>query len=267
MTVKAPESVKRVMNYRINLSTILIILLVAVGIKFGWDHYAKMKTELQITKQNNEALIDSVRVTTNKLDEAVYSKQIFVAETQKDLKNINADLARAAKNFRGAVHEISQLEGRIDGIIGASDNNGEVVELPDGEKGITWDFSEIYDDSNSRELAGITRFKYNPNTGEFTPTTSEITKDVLNFKLTQGLRTTNDGKVEMFASSKYPGFSTSNINSVIIDPKTHPALTKFTVEKRWRFGIYGGYGVTVNIKTGLVNLGPQVGIGAMYTIW
>jgi hypothetical protein len=267
MAVKAPESVKRVMNYQINFSTILIILIIAVGAKFGWDHYMNLKTELAITKQNNEALIDSVRTTTNKLDEAVYSKQVFVAKTQKDLKALNGDLAKTVRNFNGVVHEISQLEAKIDGLVGVIDDGGQVVDLPSGEKGITWSFNEKFDDDNYRELAGITRFNFNPNTDTFTPTTTEITRDLLNFKLTQGLRTTKDGKVEMFASSNYPGFTAQSLNSVIIDPKKHPALTKFTTEKKWSFGVYGGYGVTANLSTGLVNFGPQVGFGAMYKVF
>lgn len=267
MKLKTPEPVKRVMSYQINISTILIVILMAVGLKFGWDHYMNLQTELAITKQNNSALLDSVRTTKNKLDEAVYSKQIFVAKTQKDLKEINSNLARTVKNFKGVVHEISQLEAKIDGLTGEMDNEGQVVDLPNGEKGITWSFNKKYDENNYRELAGITRFDFNPNTNTFTPTTTEITKDLINFKLTQGLRTTEDGKVEMFASSNYPGFTATSLNSVIISPKTHPALTQFTTQKKWHFGVYGGYGFTANMSTGLVNFGPQVGAGAMYKIW
>jgi len=267
MAVKTPESVKRVMNYQINFSTILIIIIIAVGLKFGWDHYMKMRTELKITQQNNEALKDSVRTTKNKLNEVVYSKQIYVAETQKDLKNLNADLARTVRNFNGAVHSISQLEAKIDGLAGVIDNTGQVVDLPTGEKGITWNFSEKFDENNSRELAGITRFNFNPNTDTFTPTTTEITKDMINFKLIQGLRTTKDGKVEMFASSNYPGFTAQSLNSVLIDPKTHPALTKFTTQKKWHFGVYGGYGFTANLSSSEVIIGPQIGVGAMYKIF
>lgn len=255
------------MNYQINFSTILIIILIVVGAKLGWDHYMSMKTELAITKQNNEALKDSVRVSTNKLGEVEYSKQIFVAQTQKDLKELNNDLAIAAKSFRGAVHEISQLEGRIDGLMGEISNGGDVVNLPSGEKGITWNFTKKYDNDNSRTLGGITRFNFDPNTDTFTPTTTEITEDQINFKLTQGLRTTKDGKVEMFASSNYPGFTVQSLNSVIIDPKTHPALTKFTQKKKWHLGVYGGYGATMNLSNSEAIVGPQIGVGAMYKIF
>jgi len=227
----------------------------------------KMQTELRIIQQNNEVLKDSVRFTRNKLNEAVYSKQIFVAETQKDLKNLNADLARTVKNFNGAVHSISQLEAKIEGLVGQIDDSGQVIDLPSGEKGITWNFSEQYDANNSRILAGVTKFDFNPNTDTFTPTTTEITQDIINFKLTQGLRTTKDGKIEVFASSNYPGFTAQNLNSVLIDPKTHPALTKFTKKKKWHFGIYGGYGFTTNLSSSEVIVGPQIGVGAMYKIF
>jgi hypothetical protein len=267
MKVRTPEPVKRVMNYQISVSKILMIVLIAVGLKFGWDHYMSLQTELAIAQQNEKALKDSVRVTQNKYDEAVYSKQIFVAETQKDLKNLNSDLAETARKFRGAVHSISNLEAKIDGLAGQIDSDGEVIDLPNGQKAIPWNFDEQFDVDNSRKLSGITRFAFNPNTNVFGPPETEILTDEINFKLTQGLKTAPDGKIEMFASSNYPGFTAKSLNSVLIDPKSHPALTEFTKKKKWSLGAYGGYGVTVNTKSNEVIMGPQIGAGISYTLF
>jgi hypothetical protein len=266
MPIKAPESVKRVMNYQINLSTILLIVVIGVGAKIGWDKYMSMQTELKIAKQNEAALLDSVRVTQNKYDEAVYSKQIFVAETQKDLKNLNEDLAETVRKFNGQVHSISNLEAKIDGLAGII-GEGEVIDLPNGQKAIPWDVSQEFDPDNSRKLSGISRFAYNPNTNTFGKAETEILTDEINFKLTQGLKTAPDGKIEMFASSNYPGFTAKSLNSVLIDPKSHPALTEFTKKKKWNFGVYGGYGATANLKTNEVIVGPQVGAGISYTLF
>jgi hypothetical protein len=71
----------------------------------------------------------------------------------------------------------------------------------------------------------------------------------------------------MFATSNYPNFEVKELNSVLIDPDSHPALTQFTKKKRFSLGLYSGLGGTVNISNSTIIFGPQFGIGINWRLW
>ena len=248
------------------VSTILIVVVLFLIVSWGINKYLGLKADFRIAQQNQSALKDSLRVTENKVGELEFSKQILVAKNASDLKELNGELASLAKNFTGKIHELSNLVATIKGDTIIVDNTS-LVTLPDNTSGFKWDYSETFDSENSRSLGGITKFKYDSTTNFIQPLETIITTDNIKFNVTQGLRTTKDGKVEMFASSRYPNFGASELNSVIIDPATHPALKKFTAKKRFHLSVYGGYGATADLKNNEVILGPQVGGGVSYTIW
>ena len=257
--------VGKILDSRI-VTTILILFILFLGAKFAYDKYDRMSTELRIAQQNESALNDSLRVSENRVGDLVISKQTLVASNKEDLKKLNKSLYDATKKYNGKVHELSILKGSIKSDTIIIDNT-KVIEYPNGEKGIEFKFGKEYDDENSRYIEGITKFLYDSITNKFRPLPATITRDEINFNLTQGLRTTSDGKVEMFASSRYPGFGAEDLNSVIIDPKSHPALTEFTKKKKLHLSVYGGLGATLDIKNSGIVFGPQVGVGASYTIW
>ena len=149
----------------------------------------------------------------------------------------------------------------------------EVVDItpPDSNgvsiKAFSWDYEKRYDDDNFRAIAGKTTFEFDSINSTFKPLYTSITKDIIRFELTQGLRTTKDGKVEMFATSNYPNFEVKELNSVLIDPDNHPVLKKFTKEKRFSLGLYTGYGGTLNLSNSTVIMGPQFGVGVNWRIW
>lgn len=248
------------------VSTILIVVVLFFLVSWGINKYLDLKADLRIAKQNESALKDSIRVTTNKIGDLEYSKQILVAKNASDLKELNGELASLAKNFTGKIHELSNLVATIKGDTIIVDNTS-LVNLPGNTNGFKWSYSETFDSENSRMLAGVTRFKYDSITNFIQPLETTITTDDIKFNITQGLRTTKDGKVEMFASSRYPNFGASELNSVIISPSTHPALKQFTREKRFKLGVYAGYGATINLSTSSVTAGPQIGAGATYSLW
>ena len=259
------EVVGKILDSRL-ITTIIILLILFFGAKFAFDKYSALKTEVIIAQQNSNALADSLRISTNKVGDLEFSKQILIADNNNDLAELNQELDDANKKYDGKVHELSILKGQIKTDTVFVDNIV-LVEYPDGTKGVKWSVVDVYDEDNSRYLEGVTKFSYNLTTNTFEALPSLITRDEINFELTQGLRTTSDGKVEMFASSTYPNFSVSELNSVIIHPKTHPSLKKFTKKKKFHLGVYGGYGVTGSITTGQVMVGPQIGVGVTYTIW
>jgi len=257
----------RMFNFQINISTLVLIAIIVIGGKIGYNMYMEKEKDLRIAKQNQSALTDSVRVTKNKLDDAVYAKEVFVAETNKELKALSEDLGQTMKEYSGKIHELTILTAEIKNDVEDLADTGDISETPEGNQSYDWVLNKKYDQYNSRLLKGTNVFRYDKETNSFTTLPTKITHDEIKFKLVQGLRTTDDGKIEIFASSTYPGFNASSFESAIIDPKKHPALKEFTREKKWNIGLYGGYGVTTNLSTGIVMAGPQIGFGASYRLW
>lgn len=255
----------KILNSRILLSIIILIGLFLL-IRWGVSKYQDLKVDLRISSQNESALKDSLRVTKNKIGNLEYSKQILVAKNASDLKALNEDLAKINKNFAGKIHELTKILAKIDNKTTVI-NNTTLIDLPDNVQGFKWSFDKQYDNENSRSLAGITKFKYNKDANIFTPLETLITKDEINFNIIQGLRTRSDGKVEMFASSDYPNFSVSELNSVIIDPSTHPALKQFSKKKKFGISLYSGLGATLNLSNSNIIFGPQIGLGISYNLW
>jgi hypothetical protein len=256
---------KKFLDSRI-VTTVLVLVVLFFLVSWGVNKYLDLKADYRISQQNESALKDSLRVTENKVGDLVFSKQTLVAKNESDLKDLNANMAEIVKNFSGKIHELSNLVAEIDRDTVVIDNT-KLIEFPNGDSGIAWESSETYDAENSRDIAGVSKFNFDSITNLITPLETIITRDKIRFNVTQGLRTTDDDKVEMFASSNYPNFAATDLNSAIIDPKTHPALKKFTKQKRFGLGVYTGFGGTINLSKSLVTFGPQVGLGITYRLW
>jgi len=159
----------------------------------------------------------------------------------------------------------TSLKASINNIDTIYIDSTKLISLKNGNRGIKFKFYKKYDSINSRNIEGITKFKYDTISNVITPLTTQITKDEINFNIIQGLRTTKDGKIEIFATSDYPNFKAKELNSIIIDPKKNPVITKFTKRKRIGVGFYGGLGISNSSLN--VNVGPQVGFGVMYIVF
>ena len=259
---------KEFLNSKI-VRLVIIILVIFLLFSIGVNKYLSLKTDLKISEQNTAALGDSVRLIKNKYDKEVFSKKILVAKNKRDLTNLNKRMGKALNELdkaNGKVNELTEIIGRIDS--GPFDvDNTTVVSLPNNVTAFKWSYNKVFDDVNSRSLEGLTKFTLDTLTNELKPLKTSITRDIINFNVVQGIRTRPDGKVEMFAMSDYPNFEAKELNSAIISPKSHPALKKFTKQKRLKLGVYGGYGATLNLSTSEVIAGPQIGGGAIYTFW
>ncbi len=236
---------------------IIILILLLVGFGYGVTRMSSLKNQLAISEQNNKALSDSVRVNKNKIGDLEFSKNILVAE-KNELASLNQDLANELDKEKGKVRELTKIVGSINNTDTVYIENTLIV-YADGTHGLQWEHDTIYDEENSRHLAGISKFIVD-STGAITPLETEITKDVINFNIVTGLRE-KDGNIEVFARSDYPNFEVSELNSVIIDPKKHPVLKKFTRPKRIGIGPYLGVGVGSSFKPEL-----QIGLGVQYSI-
>jgi|AntRauTorckE6833_2_1112554.scaffolds.fasta_scaffold00695_14 hypothetical protein len=254
--------ISKVLNSRVAVTAIIFLMIFGVAY-WGYNKYQSIEQDLEIAKQNQLALRDSVRVSKNKIGQLEYSKQILVAKNESDVKKLNDRLAEVKGRFTGKISQLTETIANI-----KSDTvfveKTKLVELPDNTKAFVWDYERVYDERNYRFISGETRFKLDTTTNAMTAIGTKITRDIIKFNIIQGLRTTEEGNVEMFASSDYPNFEVKELNSVLIDPSTHPALKKFTKKRKLRFGFYTGAGATINLSNYNVIFGPQIGFGLTF---
>lgn len=249
-----------------NILIVILLILITGGVLF-WNHYSNIRVELAISNQNNKALTDSVRVTKNKNGDLIYSKNILVTE-KTGLKRLNEDLYNELDKQKGRIRELKRIVSNIQSdTIYIPTEVIKYVNLENGIEsyGLSWKYDTTYSKNNSRELAGVSKFNLDSN-GVITPLQTLITKDILNFSLTTGLRE-KDGNIEIFATSEYPNFKITELDGAIIDPKKHPVIKQFNRKKRFGIGPYVGLGLGVNtIPETNIGLGFQVGVGLHYDI-
>lgn len=209
-------------------------------------------------EQNQKALTDSVRVSKNKVGELEYSKNVLVTE-KKDLAKLNKELYDELKKSKGDVYELNKyviyLKGKPQPIPSSITFTDSIVE-------VEWEKDTIFNPGNSRFIKGKSIFsaKIIKDSIVFSKPLTTLLNDDLKLTVFQGFRE-KDGNLEVYVRSNYPGFELQDLSSVIVDPKDHPILNKFSEKpKRFGIGVYGGYGLGIN------GVSPQIGIGIQYNI-
>lgn len=259
------DSKKKIFSVKIQRNILLIIILL-IGIKYLFNGYTNLTTKLAISEQNQKALLDSVRISENKIKDLVFSKNILIAE-KGNLKDLNNDLAQEVKKEKGKVRSLNRIVSRIKSDTVFTDNT--LILYKNGTKGLSWKYDTIFDANNERHISGISDFSIDSN-GNITPLKTKITNDEFKFNLITGLKEVN-GNVEIFVRSDYPGFSVTKLDGAIIDPNKHPIIKKFTNKKRWGIGPYVGGGINYNTRyntNGIPNIGfgYTFGVGIHYSI-
>jgi len=255
------------MDYK-KTNRLLIVIMIGLILLtvLNCNKSSNLQVKNNITEQNLKALSDSLRVSENKVGDVEYSKNILVSE-KKDLKNLNSDLANELSKEKGKVSQLTKY------VISIKNNPKDTIKVPNyiaiypnGVKGLKWDYEKVYDSVNYRRISGVSKYIVDTINLELRPLNTEIINDEISFDVIQGLRE-KDGNVEMFVRSNYPDFSLKDLNSVIIDPQTHPVLSKYTKKRRFGVGFYTGYGIYVDNFRGTAGLGAQLGVGFSYNLF
>jgi hypothetical protein len=254
-----------------NILIIIILLLIGGGVYFQ-TKYSDMQRDLAISKQNEFALSDTMRVIKKENGNLEYSKGVLVSKS-KDLEKLNKDLARDLKETDGKVHRLENLVAtmgntRPDGGVDTIETKNTVHHDADGSYGLKWGDTTNFDSLNFRQIVGVSDFRLirgDSNTYTVKPLTTKITNHKIGFKLKTGLRTNKDGMVEIFAESDYPNFQVTKMEGAIIDPNKHPVMKKFTRKKKFTVSGFVGYGIQFN--NGTIGYGPQIGVGLGRTIF
>ena len=239
----------------------LLLLVVVMGIILfiSFKSCTNANNQIRINEQNIKALNDSVRYNKNKVGDLEASKNVLITE-KKGLGDLNDDLAAELKKESAKVYELNKL------LLSFKNKPGDtiwmystLIKYPNGEFGLAWNYDTIYSTNNSRNIAGVSKFRIKDSL--IIPTKTFISKDDINFSLVTGLREKGDN-LEIFVRSDYTGFNVTGIEGAVIDPKDNPILKKYMVQKKWGVGPYVGVGVGTNLKPSI-----QIGIGVHYSLF
>jgi hypothetical protein len=214
-----------------------------------------LKDELMVSTQNQKALNDSVRITTNKLGEQVFLKNTLIAEGNQ-LKELNRDLYDEVKNLKGDVMMISTAAASIKSYPVYITNT--IKEYPDGMIDISWKYDTIFSKGNSRRLAGISRIQYDST--KVLDKGTIIKTDEISMSITTGLLKLNDS-YQIFVKSNYPGMTFTDIQGSIIDKRMIQSD-----ESSWVFGPYVGVGMGVDPLNRTIGPNVSIGVGLTYNL-
>ena len=257
-------------NINIQRNVLIIVILALLGVGYiGWTRLQNLDTRLAISEQNTRALNDSVRISKTKNGELESSINVLVAE-KGDLAELSKNLAAELKKEKGNVHELMDILAHIK-IRDTIYITNTLIKYSNGVYGLKWNYDTTFNAKNSRSIAGESQFKQDTIRTyvdgvekidiKTTPMKTIISKDDMKFHLVTGLKENGDN-IEIFARSDYPGLTITDLEGAIIDPKTHPVITKFSKQKKWGVGPYVGIGIGSDLKFNL-----QIGLGVTFSIF
>ena len=241
------------------LNTILtILLLIAIGFGYyEWKTGNENSIKLQIEKQNEFALKDTIRIIKNSLGEEIFIKGVLISD-KNNLAFINASLGKELTKLEGDVKYLSTSVASIasKGPIVVKDT---VTRYPNGDYDISWKYNNRFDSSNSRSIEGNSLFALDTTGGllKVVKKGTIITKDEMRIKLVTGL-TKIDSTYRIYVKSDYPGFKIDSLEGAVLDKsmfyKPNPPLI------HWGPSVTAGIGMTTLAPT--PSLGLMIGFGA-----
>lgn len=237
---------------------ICIIILALLLLKCSSDKNSNLNSELIIRDNNIVAQKATISNYVTKHGEHISTKMSLISDI-KDLSKYNDSLEKRikyisrelnAKSIVYVTHTTSLVHDTIK-------LNSKISKIDKNEFLINFNKDTIYNKGNERYLSGklyIITDSSSIKLANFT-----IDRDEIKFTA-EIVFAEKDNKIIASVISSYPGFSTSNIEPVVLDPKLHPQLKKLN-NKRFIVGPYIGVGIGQNFS-----IQPQIGIGICYKI-
>jgi hypothetical protein len=261
------EKVSKYLNLILSGAVIVLLLLFLKTCSSN----ANLKSEVARGEQNQKALLDTVRVTKNRAGELQSEKMTLIA-TEKELRELNKDLAGEIKKQKGKVLQLTQTNAELRTTIAGlkteleeetlTDNVLQRITIASGPiwpktYRLKWAYDTTYSEGNYTKLAGFSRVSI-LNDSTIVPGLTDITENAQGFKLVTGLRKEGDD-YHIFVKSDHPGFTVSNIEGAIIPGKNNPLFGK---PKKWGLGV--AVGPNFSYGYGVGGPGLFVGVGATF---
>ena len=255
-------------------SRIFLVLLFVLALMYGLQQCSQ-NTELErqqkIKDQNISALTDSIDFHKKRSGELIITIDGYISSVKK-LEDLNTNLWKDVRNQRGKVLSLNNLilqlnqdkrdlQKYIDNINTRFDS---IMHLYDSTYVIPWQLAYTYDSTNFDIFNGQTIMSavYDPLTiGEIRVQNlgSVMLHRQTQVDLTFGQKIVND-KLKIFVTSKYPGFTATSLQGVLIDPNDNPYIRELIKKRHWFTGFSIGVGISpgydfLNMRPGLV-VGP-----------
>jgi hypothetical protein len=243
--------------------TIVIALIVIILVQ----RCSPSQGEVNTLKQNLFAMNDSIRTYKTKNGTLVYEKGALISENG-NLKSLNKGLSDEIKYLKDNPIVVIQTKIVIKhDTIKVPVYVGVPIYHKDGSvtRELTWKYEKDFGKGNSRKLSGKLDVTVDTSMN-LTSSPVHITNDEFSLAITTGLTENKDGLLEIFVKSDYPGFSVSELDGALIDPKKSEVLKKYFPPKKWSLGLYTGFGPYVDPFNAKVGVGVQVGIGLQYNL-
>ena len=170
-----------------------------------------LRKEVAVAQHNINALNDTIRITKDRQGRDEYDKLALLTDKVSNLEKLNQDLAKEVKAIKGKTATIIKGDVQI-----VHDTVPLIVkgELVDSTVRADFDFSKDFSPGNFRKMSGYT--KYDLRTGN---ATGQLTSDTLGIRFVTGIKNLDKGKPEIFLKSNYPGFSVTQLDGAVLDPK------------------------------------------------
>lgn len=244
------------MNER--LTYISIISALILTLLFTMRNCSSKDSELQVSKQNLQALTDRTRQERNLLGQLQYEKKAFMGDIEV-LRELNKDLTNELEKQSGA-RTVTKVVTKIvfDTILVDND----VDKINDSMFVIGFDHLKSFDSSNSISFRGRTPVELLSEGGKIVVTSQKtaIYDMTIDMKLYTGIKE-DRGIYSIFARTDFPGVK-FDLDGAIVDPEKS-FISKKTGPFSLMLGGGLGYGVTPSGNGVFPSVGIFVGINLL----
>lgn len=244
-----------------------------------------------INEQNIIALNDSIKIEKLKNGSLQSSIAGYISDI-RGLKDLNKNLYEQSQHQKGQLITLNRVVFQLkqDTFLLRKHINylesimSKPIQINDTTYSMDWFLKYNWDDVNFDSFAGRTYVGIKPNINfswndslsnmvnfrnsfELTHYKTEMIDRLSQVELIYGQKI-EDKKLRIFVNTKYPGFTTTSLEGVLIDPNTNPYIKKLMKKTQWfpnTFSIGVGTSTGFNIFTGKPYLG--VGVTLNYNIF
>lgn len=261
--------------------TFLVILIVILVLMIGRS-CAKIRDAQRmedINQQNITALTDTIKIERTKSGSLEQSIAGYVL-SEKNLKKVNEDLYNRVKDEKGKVISLNraviqlwqEMAGLKEHINYLESIMGQPVQINDSTFQIPWllkyDWDPLnFDVYNGQSFVGLSikpgytwrEAIADKNVIKLIHYKTEMIDRLSQVDLTFGQKVEDD-QLRIFITTKYPGFTTTSLSGVLIDPNTNPYIKDLMKKKKWIPNTWS-VGVGPSFGYDVLTLKPYLGIG------
>lgn len=237
-------------TYLITIGTLIIALL------FAFNSCSNKDKELQVSRQNTQALLEKTKQTENSLGQLQFERASFMGDIET-LKRLNHDLVKEIDAQKGNVRVVTKVVTKV--VFDTVIINNKVDRINDSTFVINFEHSRAFDSANSVGFKGKVPALLSTIEGKpsITSQTTTIYDMKLDMKLYTGIRE-QDGIYSIFARTDFPGVK-FDLDGAIVDPEKS-FIDKKTSPFSIMLGGGLGYGITPSGNGVFPSVGVYVGI-------